>query len=227
MLIGCLRPGPEADEVVVRKAEHRPQHGGSEIDVLRGVVDDPQQGDEGADVGRVQQVLPGVGVDRDAPGRQGLGVGREVASRRQQDTAVLVLHRAGGAAVPHRLAGGHHRLDAVGDIFCVRLGGIVGQEVSLHTALVRAGCAADQALSVAVGRVAQSGRHELFEDKVDACHHLRGRAEVGIQRQHGVFAGPAVFGPGAGFAAGQEGPALQLFPEDAGVRLTEAVDALL
>ena len=28
-------------------------------------------------------------------------------------------------------------------------------------------------------------------------------------------------------AAGQEGPALQLFSEDAGVRLTEAVDALL
>ena len=43
-------------------------------------------------MGRVQQVLPGVGVDRDASGRQGLGVGREVASRRQQDTAVLVLH---------------------------------------------------------------------------------------------------------------------------------------
>ena len=115
-------------------------------------------------MGRVQQVLPGVGVDRDAPGRQGLGVGREVASRRQQDTAVLVLHRAGGAAVPHRLAGSHHRLDAVSDIFCVRLGGIVGQEVGLHTALVHAGCAADEALSVAVGRVAQSRRHKLFEE---------------------------------------------------------------
>ena len=52
MLIGCLRPGPETDEVVVRKAEHRPQHSGSEIDVLRGVVDDPQQGGGAAEAKR-------------------------------------------------------------------------------------------------------------------------------------------------------------------------------
>ncbi len=63
----------------------------------------------GADVGRVQQVFPGVGVDRDAPGREGFGVSEEVASRRQQDTAILVLHRAGGAAVPHRLPGRNQR----------------------------------------------------------------------------------------------------------------------
>ncbi len=46
-----LQRGPQADEVVIRKAEQRAQHGGSEIDILRRVVDDPQQCDEGPDVG--------------------------------------------------------------------------------------------------------------------------------------------------------------------------------
>ena len=227
MLVGALRPCPEADEVIVGEAEHGAEHSSGEVDVLRGVVDDPQQGDEGADVGCVQEVLPGVGVDRDAPGRQGLGVGRKVAACRQQDAAVLILHRAGGAAIPHRLTGGHHRLDAVGNIIGIRLGGVIGQEAGLHAALILPRRTADKALAVAVGRIAQLRGHELFEEEVDARHHLRGGAEVGVQRQQGVPAGGTLFGAGAGRAAGQGRPALQLLPEDGGVGLPEAVDALL
>ncbi len=46
---GALCPQPH--QVVIRKAEHRPQHGRSQIDVLRRVVDDLQQRDERPDVG--------------------------------------------------------------------------------------------------------------------------------------------------------------------------------
>ena len=35
-----LAAGPQTHKVVVCKAEHRPQHGGSKIDILRRVVDD-------------------------------------------------------------------------------------------------------------------------------------------------------------------------------------------
>ena len=49
-------------------------------------------------------------------------------------------------------------------------------------------CIRDRPLAVAVSRIAQLGGHELFKDKVDACHHLRGGAEVRIQRQQSVSA---------------------------------------
>jgi len=98
---GALCPQPH--QVVIRKAEHRPQHGRSQIDVLRRVVDDLQQRDERSDVGCFHQVFPGVGIHRDAPGRESFHIGREVPAGRKQDAAVLVLHRAGRAALPHRL----------------------------------------------------------------------------------------------------------------------------
>ena len=97
--------GAQPHKVILGKAEHGTQHGSSQIDVLRGVVDDLEQGDEGADVGRKHQVLPGIGIYRDAPGGQRLHIGRELGARCQQDTAVLVPHRAGGTALPHRLSG--------------------------------------------------------------------------------------------------------------------------
>lgn len=42
--------GAQPHKVILGKAEHGAQHGSSQIDVLRGVVDDLEQGDEGADV---------------------------------------------------------------------------------------------------------------------------------------------------------------------------------
>ena len=226
LFLQFLRAGTEADQVVVREAKQRAQHGGGKIDILRRVVDDLQQRDQGPDVGRIQQIFAGVRINRDAVGGQGLHIGWEVAARRQQDAAILVLHRAGGAAVPHLLPGGHQGFDLPGDALRVRLGGVVGQEAGLHTARIFARCAADQPLTVAVGRIAQGGGHELLKQEVDASHHFRRTAEVRIQRQQRVLAGRSFRRAGAGRAAGQERPGIQLFPEDAGVCLPEAVDAL-
>ena len=219
--------GAQPHKVILDKAEHRAQHGGSQIDVLRGVVDDLEQGDEGADVGRKHQVLPGVGVYRDAPGGQRLHIRRELGARRQQDAAVLVPHRAGGAALPHRLSGRNQLRDALRDPACISLGLVVRQKLHLHAALIFPGCAADQTLPVAVGGIAQLRGHELLKEIVDACHHLRCGAEVCIQRQQCVRARGALRRAGTGFCARQQRPAVQLLPEDARLCLPEAVDALL
>ena len=178
-------------------------------------------------MGSIQQVFAGIRIHRDAPGGQCFHIGRKINARRQQDAAVLVLHRAGGTAVPHRLAALHHLLDAPGDPARVRFGGVIGQEMRLHAARVFPGCPADQPLAVAVGRVAEFRGHEPLKQEVNPFHHLRSRAEVGIQRQHGIGAGGSLCRAGPRCAAGQGGPAVQFFPEDAGVCLPEAVDALL
>ena len=222
---GALCPQPH--QVVIRKAEHRPQHGRSQIDILRRVVDDLQQRDERPDVGCFHQVFPGVGIHRDATGRESFHIGREVPAGRKQDAAVLVLHRAGRAALPHRLSGGRQFFDAPGDPCCVRFGFIVRQKLCFHAAGVVPRCAAHQPLPIAVSGIAQLRGHELLKNEVDALHHLRGRTEIRIQRQQGVLPGSTLRRARAGRPAGQGRPAVQLFPEDAGVGLPEAVDALL
>ena len=172
------------------------------------------------------QIFPGVRVDRDAPGRERFFVGQKITACRQQDAAVLVLHGPDRPAVPHRCAVLHQFFDVLGDPRRVGLGGVVRQEVCLHAAGVVAGCTAHQPLAVAISGIAQPGRHELFKDKVDACHHLRGGAEVGIQCQQCIGARRSLRRAGPCRAAGQRGPDIQLRPEDAGVGLPEAVDAL-
>ena len=219
--------GAQPHKVVLCKAEHGTQHGGSQIDVLRGVVDDLEQGDEGTDVGRKHQVLPGVGVYRDAPGGQCLHIHRKIRARRQQHAAVLVPHRAGGAALPHRFPGRNQLLDALGDPACIGFRLIVRQKLHFHAALIFPGRTADQTLPVAVGGIAQFRGHELLKEIVDARHHLRCRAEVCIQRQQSVRARGFLRRAGTGFCARQQWPAVQLLPEDARLCLPEAVDALL
>ena len=219
--------GAQPHKVVLGKAEHGTQHGGSQIDVLRGVVDDLEQGDEGADVGRKHQVLPGVGVYRDAPGGQRLHIHRELGARCQQHAAVLVPHRAGGAALPHRLSGRNQLRDALGDPARIRFGFVIRQKLHLHAALIFPGRTADQTLPVAVGGIAQLRGHELLKEIIDARHHLRCGAEVCIQRQQSVRARGALRRAGTGFCARQQRPAVQLLPEDARLCLPEAVDALL
>ena len=227
LFLHCSALGTQAYKVVVRKAEHRPQHGGGKVDILRRVVDDLQKRDQRPDVRCFHQVFARIRIHRDAPGRERFLISEEVAARRQQDAAILVLHRAGGAAVPHWFAVFHQFFNALGDPRRVGLSGVVGQEVRFHAAGVFAGCTAHQPLAVTVSRIAQLGCHELFKDKVDACHHLWGGAEVRIQRQQSVSACRTLLRAGAGSAAGQRCPCVQLSPEDAGVGLTEAVDALL
>ena len=218
--------GTQTHQVVIRKAEQRPQHDRRQIDVLRRVVDDLQQGNERPDVRGFHEVFPGIRIHRDAPGGQRFHIGWELRAGGKQDTAVLVLHRAGGRTVPHRFAALHQCFDAFRDPGRIRFGGVVRQELHLHAARVLARRTADQPLAIAVGRIAQLRGHELFEDKVDARHHLRGGPEVCVQRQQGVLPGSTLRRARAGRPAGQGRPAVQLFPEDAGVRLTEAVDAL-
>ena len=218
--------GAQPHKVVLGKAEHGTQHGGGQIDVLRGVVDDLEQGDEGADVGRKHQVLPGVGIYRDAPGGQCLHIGRELGACRQQNATVLVPHRAGGAALPHRLSGRNQLRDAFRDPTRIGFRLIVRQKLHFHAALIFPGRTADQTLPVAVGGIAQFRGHELLKEIVDARHHLRCRAEVCIQRQQSVCARGALRRAGTGFCARQQRPAVQLLPEDAGLCLPEAVDAL-
>ena len=219
--------GAQPHKIILRKAEHGAQHGGSQIDVLRGVVDDLEQGDEGTNVGRKHQVFPGVGVYRDAPGSQCLHIRRELGACRQQNAAVLVPHQAGGAALPHRLSGRNQLRDALGDPACIGFRLIVRQKLHFHAALIFPGCAADQTLPVAVGGIAQLRGHELLEEIVDARHHLRCGAEVCIQCQQSVCARDALRRAGTGFCARQQRPAVQLLPEDARLCLPEAVDALL
>ena len=175
--------GAQPHKIILRKAEHGTQHGSSQIDVLRGVVDDLEQGDEGTDVGCKHQVLPGIGIYRDAPGGQCLHIGRELGACRQQDAAVLVPHRAGGAALPHRFSGRNQLRDAFRDPSRIGFRLIVRQKLHFHAALIFPGRAADQTLSVAVGGIAQLRGHELLKEIVDARHHLRCGAEVCIQRQ--------------------------------------------
>ena len=219
--------GAQPHKVILGKAEHGAQHGSSQIDILRGVVDDLEQGDEGADVGRKHQVLPGVGVYRDTPGGQCLHIGRELGARRQQHAAVLVPHRAGGAALPHRLPGRNQLRDAFRDPACIGFRLIVRQKLHLHAALIFSGRTADQTLPVPVGGIAQLRGHELLKEIVDTRHYLRCGAEVCIQRQQGVRARGVLRRAGTGFCARQQRPAVQLLPEDAGLCLPEAVDALL
>ena len=219
--------GAQPHKVILGKAEHRAQHGGGQIDVLRGVIDDLEQGDEGADVGRKHQVLPGIGVYRDAPGGQRLHIRRELGARRQQYAAVLVPHRAGGTALPHRLSGRNQLRDALRDPACISLGLVVRQKLHFHAALIFPGRAADQTLPVSVGGIAQLRGHELLKEVVDARHYLRRGAEVCIQRQQCVRARGALRRAGTGFCARQQRPAVQLLPEDARLCLPEAVDALL
>ena len=219
--------GAQPHKVILGKAEHRAQHGGGQIDVLRGVIDDLEQGDEGADVGRKHQVLPGIGVYRDAPGGQRLHIRRELGARRQQYAAVLVPHRAGGTALPHRLSGRNQLRDALRDPACISLGLVVRQKLHLHAALIFPGCAADQTLPIPIGGIAQLRGHELLKEIVDARHYLRCGAEVCIQRQQSVRARGALRRAGTGFCARQQRPAVQLLPEDARLCLPEAVDALL
>ena len=219
--------GAQPHKVILGKAEHGAQHGSSQIDVLRGVVDDLEQGDEGADVGRKHQVLPGVGVYRDAPGGQRLHIRRELGACCQQYTAVFVPHRAGGAALPHRFSGRNQLRNAFGDPTGIGLGLIVRQKLHLHAALIFPGCAADQTLPVTVGGIAQFRGHELLKEVVDARHHLRCGAEVCIQCQQCVRARGSLRRAGTGFCARQQRPAVQLLPEDARLCLPEAVDALL
>ena len=219
--------GAQPHKVILGKAEHGAQHGSGQIDILRGVVDDLEQGDEGTDVGRKHQVFPGVGVYRDAPGGQCLHIHREIRARRQQHAAVLVPHRAGGAALPHRLSGRNQLRDALRDPARIGFRLIVRQELHFHAALIFPGRAADQTLPVAVGGIAQLRGHELLKEIVDARHHLRCRAEVCIQRQQGIRARGALRRAGTGFCARQQRPAVQLLPEDARLCLPEAVDALL
>ena len=138
----------------------------------------------------------------------------------------MVLDRAGSAPAPHREALGHQGGDPVGDPGRVGLGGVVGQELGLHPAGVLPRRAADQPLAVAVGSVPQLGAHELLEEIVHPGHYTGGRAEVGVQGQQGVFALCPLRRAGPGQAPGQQGPGIQFFPEDAGVGLAEAIDAL-
>ena len=153
----------QADQIVVRKAEQRAQQGGGQIDILRRVVDDPQQRDEGPDVGRIQQVFPGVGVDGDAPCRQRFRIGREIAPGRKQHTAILILHGPGAAALPDGSPFGHQPGDLLSDEGRVRLGGVVGQKLGLHAARVVPRGPADQPLALAVGGIAQRRGHELLK----------------------------------------------------------------
>ena len=178
-------------------------------------------------MGRKHQVLPGIGIYRDAPGGQCLHIGRELGACRQQNAAVLVPHRAGGTALPHRLSGRNQLLDAFGDPSRIGFRLIVRQKLHFHAALIFPGRTADQTLPVAVGGIAQLRGHELLKEIVDARHHLRCGAEVCIQRQQGVCARGALRRAGPGFCARQQRPAVQLLPEDARLCLPEAVDALL
>ena len=178
-------------------------------------------------MGRKHQVLPGIGVYRDAPGGQRLHIGRELGARCQQYAAVLVPHRAGGTALPHRLSGRNQLRNAFGDPARIGFRLIVRQKLHLHAALIFPGCAADQTLPITVGGIAQLRGHELLKEVVDARHHLRRRAEVCIQRQQCVRARGSLRRAGTGFCARQQRPAVQLLPEDAGLCLPEAVDALL
>ena len=219
--------GAQPHKIILRKAEHGAQHGGSQIDILRGVVDDLEQGDEGADVGRKHQVLPGIGIYRDAPGGQCLHIGRELGACCQQDAAILVPHRAGGTALPHRLPGRNQLRDALRDPACIGFGLVVRQKLHLYAALIFPGRTADQTLPVPVGGIAQFRGHELLKEIVDARHHLRRGAEVCIQRQQSVRARGVLRRAGTGFCARQQRPAVQLLPEDARLCLPEAVDALL
>ena len=195
--------GAQPHKVILGKAEHGAQHGGGQIDILRGVIDDLEQGDEGADVGRKHQVLPGIGIYRDAPGGQRLHIGRELGARCQQYAAVLVPHRAGGTALPHRLSGRNQLRDAFGDPARIGFRLIVRQKLHLHAALIFPGCTADQTLPVSVGGIAQFRGHELLKEIVDARHYLRCGAEVCIQRQQSVRARGALRRAGTGFCARQ------------------------
>ena len=178
-------------------------------------------------MGRKHQVLPGVGVYRDTPGSQRLHIRRELGARCQQHAAVLVPHRAGGAALPHRLSGRNQLRDALGDPACIGFRLIVRQKLHLHAALIFSGRTADQTLPIAVGGIAQLRGHEPLKEIVDARHYLRCGAEVCIQRQQSVRARGVLRRAGTGFCARQQRPAVQLLPEDAGLCLPEAVDALL
>ena len=100
------------------------------------------------------QVFARIRIHRDAPGRERFLISEEVAARRQQDAAILVLHRAGGAAVPHWFAVFHQFFNALGDPRRVGLSGVVGQEVRFHAACIVAGCTAHQPLAVAIGSIA-------------------------------------------------------------------------
>ena len=177
-------------------------------------------------MGRKHQILPGVGVYRDAPGSQRLHIHREIRARRQQHAAVLVPHRAGGAALPHRFSGRNQLRDALGDPACIGFRLIVRQKLHLHAALIFPGRTADQTLPVAVGGIAQLRGHKLLKEIIDARHHLRCGAEVCIQRQQSVRARGALRRAGTGFCARQQRPAVQLLPEDTRLCLPEAVDAL-
>ena len=64
LLLDLFGSGPQADKVVIGETEQRAQHGGGKIDILRRVVNDLQQGDEGPDVGSIQQVFAGIRIHR-------------------------------------------------------------------------------------------------------------------------------------------------------------------
>ena len=145
--------------------------------------------DERPDVGCFHQVFPGVGIHRDAPGRESFHIGREVARGPKA-----------GCSSPRTAPGGSCCPPAP----ALRRPPIASMRSAIHAASVSAAssgrncastlpayvsrCAADQPLPVAVSRIAQLRGHELLKNEVDARHHLRGRTEVGVQRQQGVLA---------------------------------------
>ena len=118
-------------------------------------------------MGGVQQIFPGVGINRDAPGRQCLGIGR--GNRRGPPAGCSSPHTGpGGSRFPPAPAPPAATSCSIffRDEIRVCLRRVVGQEVRFHTARVRSRCPADQPLAVAVSGIAQRGSHELLKQKL-------------------------------------------------------------
>lgn len=97
-------------------------------------------------MGRIQQVLPGIGIHRDAQPGQRLCIYREIGPGRQQDAQSS--YRTGRSALPslHHLPLLYQVKDAPCHPGCLGLGRILRLETDLHAAGILSRCAADQAL---------------------------------------------------------------------------------
>ena len=223
-------PGPGLGDLIGGKSQERACQGRVEGDVLVGIVDHLQQGDQLRNLRAGQQIALLVAGDGDAPLLQRPDIGRsDGAHRAQQDHDIPSLDpaRTGGGGDISRLP--QQALDALGDpgglgipLFRVLRLVVIGKvdAVQLHRLLGRLlqNPAAAEGLGVVIIHIAHGLAHGVAANVIRRVQDLRPGAEIlGEQNAAGLpRQSLCAVGPGAVF-----------FQENRWVRQAEAIDGLL
>ena len=133
----ALRAGAaQGHQIIGRIGEQRAEQHRRQRNILRGIVNDPQQRRKGADVRLVQEGCRGIRKHRDARRAQRPLIGGKALAAAQQNTEIIVPAGTHALLAAHSEAALHHFRNAAGDVLCLGLGVGTVHHVNLTHSLI-------------------------------------------------------------------------------------------